>query len=105
MAVKEDFKQYSGGVYRNATAKVSGAHAVKVVGFGYEKQTTADDPLDDWYWIVANSWGTRWGDGGNFKISMSERIAYLASSLKPTLPGVSADDILEITTKMHEEYA
>lgn len=83
MQVKEDFKAYRGGVYRNKTAKLSGGHAVKVIGFGQEIQPNAETPLDNWYWICANSWGPRWGESGFFKIAMSENIAYLASALTP----------------------
>lgn len=83
MQVKDDFKQYRGGVYLNRTAKAVGGHAVKVVGFGQEIQEGAQDPLDNWYWIVANSWGPRFGESGYFRIAMSENIAYLASALTP----------------------
>jgi cathepsin B len=85
MQVKEDFKAYQGGVYHNATAKSVGGHAVKVVGYGYEVQSDAQSDLDNWYWIVANSWGPRFGESGYFRISMSEKIGYLASSLTPKL--------------------
>jgi cathepsin B len=84
MQVKDDFKSYSGGVYRNATAKSVGGHAVKVVGYGFEQSPLANpEPLDNWYWIVQNSWGPRFGESGFFRIAMSENIAYLASALTP----------------------
>jgi hypothetical protein len=41
--------------------KYMGQHAVKIIGWGVENKIP--------YWIVANSWGSRWGAlGGFFKI-------------------------------------
>lgn len=57
MQVKDDFKQYEGGVYLNRTAKSVGGHAVKVVGYGYQKLDNALTEVDNYHWIVANSWG------------------------------------------------
>ena len=41
-------------------------HAINIVGWG----------LDQWmgieYWIVANSWGTAWGETGFFRLEMQE---------------------------------
>lgn len=83
MQVKDDFKQYSGGVYLNRDAKSVGGHAVKVVGFGYEKLDNALSEIDNYHWIVANSWGPRFGEQGFFRISFGEVFGYLASSLTP----------------------
>ena len=49
----------------------SGLHAVRVLGWGVEKNCTlpgggkADVP----YWVAGNSWGEDWGDKGYFKIA------------------------------------
>lgn len=37
-----------------------GGHAVKIVGWGTENGVD--------YWLVANSWSTKWGEDGYFKI-------------------------------------
>lgn len=41
-----------------------GGHAVVIVGWGNE---TSADGKQIPYWIVRNSWGPEWGDGGYFK--------------------------------------
>jgi hypothetical protein len=47
-------------VYRpGATAQFQFAHAVTLVGYNNQQQ----------YWLVKNSWGSGWGDGGLFKVS------------------------------------
>ncbi|CAJ0954308.1 unnamed protein product, partial [Mesorhabditis belari] len=38
-----------------------GAHAMTIVGFG-------TDPNDEQYWIVRNSWGANWGEGGYLRM-------------------------------------
>jgi C1A family cysteine protease len=56
-----DFKDYKGGVYAGCTdpnAKTD--HAILVVGYGTENE-------DD-YWLIKNSWSTRWGDQGFMKL-------------------------------------
>jgi hypothetical protein len=53
----DDFQGYGGGgtVYRKAPgATLQGGHTILVVGF--------DDDLQ--CWIIRNSWGPNWGDGG-----------------------------------------
>jgi len=72
--VYDDFMMYKSGVYHHTGAlksKQSGAsfdpfeltnHAVLLVGYGHDQQIAED------YWIVKNSWGTEWGEGGYFRI-------------------------------------
>jgi len=63
--VYADFLQYSTGVYQHTSGKALGGHAVKIIGFGTEQGTP--------YWLVANSWSTRWaGFGGYFKIARGQ---------------------------------
>ncbi len=58
--VYEDFMSYKGGVYHHVTGKQLGGHAVKIVGWGEN------------FWIVANSWGTSWGEQGFFNIQFGD---------------------------------
>ena len=58
--VYEDFLHYKTGVYQHTAGKGIGGHAVRLLGWGEEQGTP--------YWLLANSWGKKWGDGGTFKI-------------------------------------
>jgi C1A family cysteine protease len=58
----DDFKYYRSGVYSFTQGKSLGGHAVLLVGYN-------DDGR---YFIVKNSWGPDWGEGGFFRIAYSE---------------------------------
>ena len=62
MAVFQDLAHYSGGVYSHITGAETGGHCVCVVGY--------DD--NEGNWIVKNSWGTRWGEAGFFRIAYGQ---------------------------------
>ena len=59
MSVYDDLLNYTGGVYRQQSDKLVGAHAVKIIGWG-----STPEP----YWLVQNSWTSRWGEEGFFRI-------------------------------------
>ncbi|KAJ3645121.1 hypothetical protein Zmor_022808 [Zophobas morio] len=56
--VYTDFYNYKSGVYVHTSGYANEGHAVKVIGWGTENNTP--------YWLIANSWGTGWGDLGGF---------------------------------------
>merc|ERR1719199_1234153 len=58
------FQLYSGGILDSADCGTNLDHAVGGVGYG------TDGGQD--YWIVRNSWGADWGDGGYLKIAAVE---------------------------------
>ncbi|XP_002734398.2 tubulointerstitial nephritis antigen-like [Saccoglossus kowalevskii] len=70
--VKEDFFMYGSGVYRHTPIASNDAeqyhasewHSVKLLGWGVENGIK--------YWLGANSWGTKWGEDGYFKILRGE---------------------------------
>jgi C1A family cysteine protease len=55
---------YKSGIYKFTQGKFLGGHAVKIIGWGTENGIN--------YWIVANSWGTKWGEEGFFRIQQGE---------------------------------
>jgi cathepsin L len=61
-----DFLMYRSGVYNNAQCGASGwtTHIVTVVGYGEE----AGIP----YYLIKNSWGTSWGEGGFMKLARNK---------------------------------
>jgi len=58
----EDLTYYQSGIYRQATGKLPGGHAVAIVGFDYAEQ----------FWLIQNSWGSSWGDNGYARIGYGE---------------------------------
>jgi len=62
LEVYEDFRDYSGGVYKYQTGEFLGGHCVSIVGY--------DDTQG--CWICKNSWGAEWGENGFFKIAYGE---------------------------------
>ena len=87
MQVAPDFMNYSGGVFRTVSGGSVGGHAVKAIGWGVDTDSTSSEYAESHYWIVANSWGPRWGEKGYFRIAMTENIAYNAGGPipKPTI--------------------
>ena len=73
--VQPDFVSYSDGVYQGGASCVAGpdtvTHALLVVGFG----TDADQD----YWVVQNSWGTSWGQGGFGKVRRGLNVCGIAA--------------------------
>ncbi|XP_055344642.1 uncharacterized protein LOC129592594 [Paramacrobiotus metropolitanus] len=57
--VYDDFFAYQSGVYQHVTGNYSGGHAMKLIGWGTENGTD--------YWLIANSWGYKWGINGTVK--------------------------------------
>lgn len=73
MRINDCIKNYAGGIIwdgdENATCGCSNVggtnHAVAIVGFGTDH--TAEGPCSK-YWLIKNSWGTEWGEGGFFRL-------------------------------------
>ena len=63
MTVYEDFiLYYTGDVYRYVSGKRGGGHCICILGYDDEGQ----------FWIGKNSWGTRWGESGFFRIAYGQ---------------------------------
>ncbi|ODM92974.1 putative peptidase C1-like protein F26E4.3 [Orchesella cincta] len=71
MSVSPDFFMYRGGVYKKSglrPADRTGYHSVRIIGWGEEFHQGSMLK----YWLVANTWGSNWGESGHFKIARGE---------------------------------
>jgi hypothetical protein len=81
--VYEDFLKFDGkSIYKPKPGQVQlGGHAVSIVGWGTEAGQN--------YWIMANSWGNKWGNKGYFKIVANDALLQIENNtvgLFPDLP-------------------
>jgi len=56
IAVTDELEAYTGGIFVDKTGKKSLDHEIELAGWGEEGGIK--------YWIIRNSWGTYWGEGG-----------------------------------------
>ncbi|CAI5463657.1 unnamed protein product [Closterium sp. Yama58-4] len=70
LASAPDFVAYKSGIYSNATCFSPSNpvldHVVLVVGFHFLSAAS-----DENYFIIRNSWGSKWGEGGHMRIAMT----------------------------------
>ncbi|GMS83579.1 hypothetical protein PENTCL1PPCAC_5754, partial [Pristionchus entomophagus] len=67
------FASYASGIYDDSACdKTKHNHAVLIVGYG------SDQEQGD-YWIVKNSWGTAWGEGGYVNIARGKNQCGIAN--------------------------
>ena len=59
-ATLDALRQYKKGVFTKCSKGGKIGHSVAVVGYGKEKGKD--------YWLIKNSWGTRWGEEGYIRI-------------------------------------
>jgi len=82
--VYKSFLSYKSGIYTKHWWQFwdqeLGGHAVKIVGWGTENNKP--------YWIVANSWGTSWGEDGYFRISRGSNTCQFESMVYGGLPAI-----------------
>ncbi|EPB71590.1 papain family cysteine protease [Ancylostoma ceylanicum] len=70
--VYEDFRLYKKGIYKHTKGMKTGAHAVKIVGWGTEIISNATYHRETDYWLIANSWNVEWGEQGFFRMIRGE---------------------------------
>jgi cathepsin B len=66
------------GVYRHTYGAWVGGHAMKLIGWGREKNRD--------YWLIANSWGTDWGINGFLKFARGENHLDIEEYLVTAIP-------------------
>uniref|UniRef100_A0A5S6QAW7 Pept_C1 domain-containing protein n=1 Tax=Trichuris muris TaxID=70415 RepID=A0A5S6QAW7_TRIMR len=86
-AVYSDFLYYQSGIYKQTKGAMIGGHAVKIIGWGEENGMP--------YWLIANSWGTTFGEHGLFRIKRGSNECGIESRViagiaKRRLPDVRA---------------
>jgi len=87
--VYEDFQHYTSGVYAHRYGARKGGHAVKIIGWGTAKGVD--------YWVVQNSWGPLWGEGGYFRIRRGHDECKIESHVFAGMPeDYSEEQIKEI---------
>ena len=73
------FHQYKSGIITSTACGTHTDHAVLVVGWGH------DSKVGDFY-IVKNSWGTRYGEHGYLRIKITDGVGLCAINSKPYYP-------------------
>ncbi|XP_070557093.1 uncharacterized peptidase C1-like protein F26E4.3 [Ptychodera flava] len=110
--VKEDFFMYNKGVYRHTREAAadgpqyhqSGWHSVKIIGWGTEYSPNGR-PLK--YWLCANSWGSKWGEDGYFKIIRGENECNIESFVLGVwgrMQGVRARPAANVIRQRHNRF-
>ena len=71
------FQFYHGGIMTGDACGTEMNHAVTVVGYGVEQDGTR-------YWLIKNSWGQSWGEGGYMKLQRGTGACGVA--MRPSYP-------------------
>jgi len=67
----------------SACSQTSLDHALLVVGYGVETNTTSGEEMN--YWRVKNSWGTDWGEDGYFRIKRGANVCGVANAVSTSI--------------------
>lgn len=59
MAITNEWRNYTGGIFYDTTGTMTPNHFVSVIGWGVTENGTK-------YWVARNSGGTYWGEKGLF---------------------------------------
>ncbi|KAH7671962.1 Actinidain protein [Dioscorea alata] len=84
----DDFRFYGSGIYKGSCGTKLD-HGVTLVGYGSEN---GDD-----YWIIKNSWGTKWGENGYVRIQRNSGTAEgkCGIAILPSYPVKNNHNLLE----------
>ncbi|XP_020109626.1 fruit bromelain-like [Ananas comosus] len=91
-----NFRSYQGGVF-SGPCGTSLDHVITIIGYGQDISGTK-------YWIVKNSWGMSWGEGGYIRmardVSSSAGLCGIAMApLFPTLRSAANAEVIKIVSK------
>ncbi|CAH8386886.1 unnamed protein product [Eruca vesicaria subsp. sativa] len=98
-AGSSDFQLYSEGVFTGECGTQLN-HGVAIVGYGETQNGTK-------YWIVRNSWGPEWGEGGYVRIErgISENEGRCGIAMEASYPTKLSSSSSGETTNIHEPIA
>jgi cathepsin X len=96
IAVPEDLKNYSGGIYEDHTGKNITTHVVSVVGYGLQNGNK--------YWLVRNSWGSYWGENGLFRVVRGKNNIAIESNCYWGVPKDTWTNNVKHNTTLEEKY-
>jgi len=80
----EEFEVYHGGVFNTDKTDYTGAHAIKIVGWGVTNASEPAGPMP--YWLIANSWNEDWGEQGFFRIRRGSNECDIESKVVAGIP-------------------
>lgn len=83
--VCEDFYLYRSGVYQHVAGRAIGKHAIRIIGWGWERGVP--------YWLIANSYGSDWGEKGYFKMLRGSNHLGIESVVIAGLPVYEGSDV------------
>jgi len=63
------FQHYKGGIFDDASCPKPSDHVVLAIGYGHG------------FWIIKNSWGTAWGEGGYIRMVAGKNMCGLSQAL------------------------
>ena len=84
MAIEADksiFQMYKSGIFDSAECGSELDHAVLLVGYGKSEEGQE-------YWIMRNSWSTKWGEDGYMKMAILEGDGVCGVHMEPLYPNV-----------------
>ena len=61
IAITQELDDYTGGIFKDETGRIAPDHDISITGWGEDEAGTK-------YWIIRNSWGSYWGEGGDFRL-------------------------------------
>ncbi len=92
LTVYADFVTYGGGVYKHVGGAYLGGHAVSLVGYDDAKGA----------WLIRNSWGAEWGDGGFAWMSYDDTSGIASDTWAFDIAGNA--DVLSVSAPLNREY-
>jgi len=76
------FQLYQSGIFADSTCGTTPSHTTNIVGWNVDTDGTE-------YWIMRNSWSTKWGYYGYMYVAITDGVGYCAIQYAPSYPTVT----------------